>query len=259
MSNFKVDLFDRLMSDVHNPITLELQGNIQYSDNPKADIGSIDNVETEDQENIRVQWDNSKKSDFKKAFPTSALDNLANIIRRTSQGHTDKHSIDDITDTINTIYIQAGKLSGVVKSSQKRQKRPRARKNDSKPWYNTDCEVHRKEFFQAKNELKRNDCPANIEIFKSKSNTFKNTMAAAYNSYHKDLHEQLRQLKSSNPKDYWRILNNAVDKKKDGEQVTLDAFRHHFENLNETNQTKDKSGNTAPDPTNAPPTSLPHE
>ena len=57
--------------------------------------------------------------------------------------------------------------------------------------------------------------------------------------YHRTLQNELRALKSKNPKDYWNILNNATGKPKKQGQISLDDLMHHFEKLNTRDKTND--------------------
>lgn len=52
------------------------------------------------------------------------------------------------------------------------------------------------------------------------------------NQYNKNMQEKLRNLKSKNPKDFWKIIN-SLEKSKDNPNIDLDTLYEFFKNLNE--------------------------
>jgi hypothetical protein len=109
------------------------------------------------------------------------------------------------------------------------------RRLPKRPWFNKECHLRRKVFFKAKNKFNSNDTVENKDSLKVASKTYKTEIKKQYKLYHKKLHQKIRNLKSSNPKEYWAIINNAegggygsaIDK------ISLEVFAEHFKKLNE--------------------------
>jgi hypothetical protein len=90
-------------------------------------------------------------------------------------------------------------------------------------------------FFKAKNTFNCNSNCESKQDLKMASKMYKAEIKKQYKLYHKKLHQKIRNLKSSNPKEYWSIINNvdggrpcsAIDK------ISLEAFAEHLKKLNE--------------------------
>ena len=59
-------------------------------------------------------------------------------------------------------------------------------------------------------------------------------MKEASKTYHKDLHNNLHNLKSKNPKEYWAIINKAEGRENKMCNITIDSFMTNFKNLYNT-------------------------
>ena len=57
-------------------------------------------------------------------------------------------------------------------------------------------------------------------------------MKDANKTYHRELHNNLRNLRSRNPKEYWAIIYKAESREAKPAKITLDSFESHFKNLN---------------------------
>ena len=248
INNFSVDIFDKCLSDVHSPLSLELN----TIENHQVEINSPTNTPNsngtgqskEQTSKLRVKWDQSKLLQFRGAFET---DRIQSVMRRVDDLHacsapTTQAQIDGITDHIEQVYKEVGERAGVIKVLPAYQDgKPRAkkqpRKSENKPWFNEECSEKRKEFYQAKNNYKTKVCTANKEIMNQKSKIYRQSMKAAYKEYHNDLQKTLRNLKSSDPKEYWKIINSAAGSNTKIGNITIDSFMDHFKNLNKADTT----------------------
>ena len=79
------------------------------------------------------------------------------------------------------------------------------------PWFNLECEQKRRLYHEAKNKYDSEVNTSNKESLKIASKCYKQKINWEYKKYHDNLIVKLRNLKSSNPKEYWDII-------KDGEQ-----------------------------------------
>ena len=60
------------------------------------------------------------------------------------------------------------------------------------------------------------------------------------NKYHKEFNKRLKNLKSSNPKEYWNILNKSTEGKQTVSKISIACFVEHFRKLGETHNNKDE-------------------
>ena len=63
-------------------------------------------------------------------------------------------------------------------------------------------------------------------------------MASKRKEFHKELNTKLKNLKNSNPREYWKILNGCAEGKKIKEKVSLEVFFEHFKNVSITPQSE---------------------
>ena len=67
---------------------------------------------------------------------------------------------------------------------------------------------------------------------KEASKNYKKVMNFHINKYNQNMQDKLRKLKSTNPKEYWKIIN-SVNKNKDSDKMGVGTLYEFFKNLNE--------------------------
>ena len=75
----------------------------------------------------------------------------------------------------------------------------------------TDCEKHRKHFTKTRriyNSKKNQEAKTNMT---ASSKSYKASLNKAFNKYQKDMQNKIRNLKSTDPKVYWQIINKSAD------------------------------------------------
>ena len=262
INDFCVETFDRCLSDVHCPISLELIGNVSMNVSqlsatiPTHNTPTNHNTQPEEQmPNIKVKWDNTKSKEFGETLQIDDINNLIAQINTISDQPSiiSKGDIDSITNSIKQIYIESGKKVGVINSKPTTHRifaRPKAqqRKTNHKPWFDDTCKQSRKDFFLAKNCFKISPNASKKKDMNDKCKAYRKTIRSAYNSYHSDLQQKLRNLKTSNPKADADGIKSKIG------NISLDSFENHFKNLNgndiesidETSQRDNPTANDIP-------------
>ncbi len=105
------------------------------------------------------------------------------------------------------------------------------KKSKSSPWWNDVCERARHEFNVSRNNWlqARNDVFLNEK--KRCNKAYKKAINSAIRSYHRELHAKLRVMKSSNPKEYWAIINKSANCENVINQISCETFAKHFKKL----------------------------
>ena len=80
-------------------------------------------------------------------------------------------------------------------------------KNQTKPWYDKECSDAKKDFMQARNVFRRSKTDHSESEMKRQSKMYKNIIRLKKQNHSRQLHSALKNLKSSNPKDYWKLIN----------------------------------------------------
>ncbi len=159
--------------------------------------------------------------------------------------------MDDISDeatteNVNDIVSQLGSIFNISAEKCKIKRTARSskccRKLRKKPWFNVRCETKRKAFFIAKNNVRANDNVAHKNVLKNSSKEYKKQLCKEQKLYFKEVNEKLKNLSSTDPKEFWKIINKSNDS--DGNvnnAPDIQEFTDHFAELND--------GNVIPDDT----------
>ena len=83
------------------------------------------------------------------------------------------------------------------------------KKANGKPWFNQACKERRKQFFQAKAVYCKDKTDVNRNAKHIASRNYKKEINKQHKLYFKDFVNKLRNMKSKNPKDYWKIINES--------------------------------------------------
>ena len=247
INEFHVDVFDRCLSDVHCPLSLELNSQTGTEIiTTQKELKPCETTHSTTTQQTKTLWDPSKQSIFKEAFNIPDISTLTTQLANIHQQPdlVTQSQIDHLTTCIEGVYKVAGETAGVIKPlPQLSRKHPatttkynrQVRKSSNKPWFNHECIQKRKEFFQAKNHYKKNQSTKNKHEMYLKSKTYRKAVKVANIDYHNELHSSLRNLRSENPKDYWAIINKAQGSETNQGDITLETFKSHFEHMNDTN------------------------
>ena len=103
---------------------------------------------------------------------------------------------------------------------------------NTKPWYNNTCRTAKRNYNTAKRQYKTLKSPSNLEQVKRYSKLYKNEVKKQCRLYEKKYVAKLRSLKSSNPKDYWNLLNKSSEGKRSECKIAKEILYEHFSNLN---------------------------
>ena len=133
-------------------------------------------------------------------------------------------------------------LQGAANVSLTKRRRCKARKRKAyKNWFNRDCESARKLVKKLASKLRQNPFDGQVRqnFFKHKK-IYKKLIKRSKKLYKQQCVDQLENMVSSNPKDYWKLLNNMKneEKKNQGEveYIPLDAWFNHFKQLSRSHE-----------------------
>ena len=122
-----------------------------------------------------------------------------------------QNDIDDITKKITDIGILPGLNTGISKPIAPRNKSNKQNKIN-KPWFDHECREKRRNYFRIKNRLRKSKSFQDIAALKNETKSYKKFINRKYHKFNKNLHKKLRELKSTNPREYRNLLNPKKDK-----------------------------------------------
>ena len=171
-----------------------------------------------------------KKNDFNTKFDSTQIEEATQILDRLMNGRPDQTEIDNITETISNIPISAGLEIGISKQIINTGNTKEAKK-ENKPWFDRECQIRRGLYIKIRNRLKKVKSFQNIAALKNESKAYKKFMNRKRHTFNKKMHEKLRKLKTTKPKEYWNLLNPK--KRNSNNQINIEALYDHFKSLNE--------------------------
>ena len=204
---FQIIDFDPILSDIHIPITFSLDSNIgvNVSWENTGNTSDADFVE-------KPIWDNKLKSDFINSFDLEyvqeIIDTLDTMMLESKEVVSRK--IDCIVSDISEIFTKANMVKKVKTNKPSMQK---SNKEFKKPWYDNDCFDKRSEYLHAKRNFRRLNSQENFEFLKCTSKVYKKETNKKCHDYNKSVNKKLKNLRHSDPKSYWSMLNTFSGEK----------------------------------------------
>jgi len=172
----------------------------------------------------RIRWEDSKKDVFVHNIELNDVNSIINEV--------DNLSVQQITCKLNEIMIKSAKQTFIevdVKSNSKQ----RPRKKSKYPSYNAECKNKRQQYHKAKHKNNRHSCKENHDEMIRRSKDYKKAVQKAKRESTKDLIEKLRNLKSRNSKEYWKLLRSTHNS---DIPILIDEFFTHFKELAQDNE-----------------------
>ena len=229
---FSVGKVDKCLSDVHCPISLRLeQSNCATAYESPPDITE---EPTTDHTTFKKQWIPENKFDFHNSFDSEEILLLNSEIRNLIDQQVDQNSLDNVSSKLANLFISSAQQAGMCKKPKKSKKK--ARKHPNKPWFNSECETQRQNYLDFKNSIPftrdKVEREKNQAEIAKRCNIYQKFIKKQKQAYYKQLHENLRKMRTNDSKEYWKILNSGSRKLQKSGDISLTIFKNHFEQLN---------------------------
>ena len=224
ITDFKVDIFDPLLSDKHNPIciTVNMVRDKKKTDNPVEKKSVIDsNI-------IRYKWEIAKKVEYEKSFDMGKISSLILKLSQVNPQSISHGTVDCFAEILRDILLEPAKVTGMHKEIRIRQNNGKHRSN--KPWFNELCKTSTKNYKKFKRRLNRPPNENEKLNLKSLAKQHRQLTRRVRRKFYLDLNNKLKTLKSKNPGEYWQILNQGKNKIKSG-NISLTNLQQHFSAL----------------------------
>ena len=235
IQNFRIDEFDECLSDVHCPVIFTLDyDNIGVSKTNHKNKQEINENRTESKPN----WDQKHEKDFLDKIDTSAVNQITNQLKILSENidHITQKDIDEITNDICQTMTTSAKQLGMIKEKGKRSKNvnKQDKKRQSYPWFDSSCKIKRACFRKAKLHAKRYKTEITRVNKRNAEKEYKRSISVNYSHHQAALQREIRHLRSSNPKEYWNVINREAGNGRqfnDNNKPDPDTFVDHFDLL----------------------------
>ena len=178
-------------------------------------------------ESIKL-WDTDKSEQFEQNFDpiiVREIDQKLNILQNKTIDVIKSFNIDSIVQDIGNLFQSTAEVTfGHTKSHQTKST------STGKPWFNRECCRARNLFHYAR-RLYHNQKSNYTKLFlKNVSKAYKDTVKRSINLTRATRVEKLRKLKTTNTREYWKILNS--ENKKSDCKAPLSELHDFFRNVN---------------------------
>ncbi|MEW8547931.1 MAG: hypothetical protein AB2693_30870, partial [Candidatus Thiodiazotropha sp.] len=211
--------FNSLFSDVHCPISVAI--NIRgVSTNTYKGQSSHDDVPK-----IKL-WDESKKEDFVHYIDQSEILKINEFLDTLAKNEITSDDINLVISDIENLFSSTSEKSFGCK---KRNTQSNTHMQN-KPWFNYECRNARNSYHKARKLYNKYKTLHYKNVLKLVSKNYKNTISLSVRKFKQNRLIKLKELRSNNPKDYWKIIN-SIDKKKNP-AVSVENFYSFFKDIN---------------------------
>ena len=138
---------------------------------------------------------------------------------------SDTVSVDDVTHQIELLFRNSADAT-----LQKCVPKKTAKSKAKQTWFDPQCKESRINYRRSKDAYRRNKSAANFEDMQRSSKEYKRSISKAKSKSKKSFLTKLRNMKATDPKAYWKMLNVKAQSKSPA--ASLDAFFEHFKTLN---------------------------
>lgn len=244
ITDFCVDQYDNCLSDVHSPIYISLQEAETPNKNSLTEGDNDDEAHDQSEfcnsgnihQGIKSKWNPSLLTQYKNMFSNEFMGELRAKISDLESTEVNQENIDTICEIANKVFIEPALKLGMAKQVKNAPK-PKRVITAHKPWFNADCKAMKADYIRIKNRLKQDNTAFARDQYMNKAKEYRKFIKRTSRSYFKNLHKSLRQLKSSNPKQYWEILNKGSHDVTKLGKIAIDTFYKHFKKLSQKDET----------------------
>ena len=144
-----------------------------------------------------------------------------------------KHNdIDEIINQTTNIFVDTARHLDMVKLKRNNKQ---IKRQNNKPWFNTECRKKRKIFYKAKQKDTGNGRDhITTRERKNAAKIYKKTVRKSIKKYQNDLASMLRSLNCKDPKKYWNYIRSDKKNNKTEKQPNCTEFANTFKKLGTT-------------------------
>ncbi|XP_062583214.1 uncharacterized protein LOC134244980 [Saccostrea cucullata] len=206
IKDFDISDFCNLYSDVHNPVSFSILPALSTKHRCEDIV--------ENQSRVKL-WSQDQAKHFPENVDISKVKDIENeldiLTSSTETSNISKDTLNEVTNKLCGIFLNTAKSTFGVSRNFKKDNCENKR---NKPWFNKECKTARKKYHLAKRLNSKNPCLENKANLQLESKKYKKIMDSCIKDYRKGITKNLKSLRSTNTREYWKILNgpNAINK-----------------------------------------------
>jgi len=212
--------FCELYSDVHCPIEITLR-------TKQIQNEMVANTRENQSPTIKL-WEQCKAENFVENLDVLKIADIeVQIDNLSSSNDISQSNLDHVVTHIEQVFENCALSTfGTVKH------KCQTAKVSTKPaWFNSDCQSTRNKYNKIRKAYNKYKTNTYKVMLKAISKEYKCTLRKSRVNYNQTRITKLRNLRTSNPKEYWKILNS--ERKTKETNASLQSFYDHFKHLND--------------------------
>ncbi|MEW8546895.1 MAG: reverse transcriptase family protein [Candidatus Thiodiazotropha sp.] len=217
ISSFSILDFNSLYSDAHCPLTLS----IHVYDNTMKHKHIVPNSNASPK--VRL-WDDSRSNLYAENLCQDTLNNITQRVNSMSIRSVTGQEINAIASQIENLFSLTAKQTFGVKTQTYTDH------STNKKWFNKECRSARNKYHYIRKIYNKNKNTYNKNLLKAASKEYKTSISKNMKKYKNERINKLKKVKTSNPKEFWKILNSA-DKRTSHMPPLKDLYKY-FKDLN---------------------------
>lgn len=233
ISEFNIEAFDKCMSDVHHPVSLELN----FQQHVESGNELVKEVVEQVQSFVQPTFlcDSDKVSKMQNLFLDVDVEGLRHQLED-FQADICQEKLDNVCKVLSETLVSKAFDADIYKSKKPKNNNSGGK---SKPWFDKECFLQRKQYLRIKNRLKRKHDAESVVKMRLEAAKYKKALKQKTKAYYKNLSKKLRNLKSNNAKQYWDIINKSDEGQKYMADLSMKTFCEHFKKLSNDDSCED--------------------
>ena len=208
ITDFRVDIFDPLLSDKHSPICITV--NIVKDKNQPSNSNQETSVSNSNV--VKSTWEDKRKDEYQKSFDMGKVDSYILKLSQVNPYDITHDSLDCLANDFKYILHGPAETTGMLKETKVRANN--RRRNTNKKWFNEQCKISKKGYKMFKKHMNKPPNQAEQADLRTLATKHRKLTRKVRRNYLKDLNIKLKTLKSKNPGEFWRILNQGKKRSK---------------------------------------------
>ena len=243
IKDFKVDIFDSCLSDSHCPLQITLIGDRTMGDDPDMtadpDVTNApqhgESTATEVQSQFKTKWTGTLRKAYqsqcdKEVFAMEAQ--IAEVEAHLEGGILEEREMESVSHMVAAKLLQPAIDLGMTRVTKLRgQVWKKTKRKPGKPWFNEECEIKRRRYMKLKKMLGKQKTQEARDETRTAAKDYKHFIRSKSRKYYHDIHVSLRNMQSSDPREYWRVIQQTGEKE-NGCDCPLSQLQEHFRGLN---------------------------
>ncbi|VDI33237.1 Hypothetical predicted protein [Mytilus galloprovincialis] len=227
-SYFNIENFDPILSDIHCPVVIHFDTSVILEH-----VESVDTLSHDDNSNVvyKSKWKNNNANVFLENLNDENIHDLVEKLENLDVNNINVETVNNVILNCNSIIKNAADKADMIVEFKPKNSRPGVRSKKCKPYFNQDCYLKRKAYRKCKNlhwRLQRAETKENLI---ASSREYKRTLNKQFREYQKSVIDKLKNLRKSDSKAYWSLLNKCDTKgNKAVNKIAMDVLYDHFKN-----------------------------